>query len=181
MDKKITIGLIVLIATTILVSGCLTANATGTSNLDANTIQNKDYGEITTFQKIQENVCIEDGKPIVYLFSTTTCPHCVWIKDTYDSTMKEYMDQGLIIAKHWELDKMDDILTPGSDEISNAEIEIIQSLNPNGSVPMYLFGCKYFRIGNGHERQKTTAELQLEEKEFRAVIEQLLKDVENNK
>ena len=129
-------------------------------------------GSITTFQVADNKVCTEDGKPVIRLFSTTWCPHCKWIKDTYDSTVKEYVDQEKIVAYHWEFDTGDNTLTEQVEEaVPDAEQVIASQFNPEGYVPEYVFGCKYYRIGNGYESKQ---DLAAEEAEFRAVIETLI-------
>lgn len=120
-------------------------------------------------------ICVEDGKPVVYLFTTTWCPHCTWIKDTFDSTVLEYVDAGQIVAHHWEVDTGDDSLTEETEaEVPEEDLAVYKEFNPGGSIPTFVFGCKYYRIGNGYERQD---DLEAEEAEFREVIEKLLEEV----
>ncbi len=128
---------------------------------------------VTTFsQKAGAEICKEDGKPVVYLFSTTWCPHCTWIKDTFDKVAKEYVNKGLIVARHWEIDTNDDTLTPAVETTVPADqMAVYSEFNPQGSIPTFVFGCKYFRIGNGFESQQDLAS---EEKEFRALFDNLI-------
>ncbi len=128
--------------------------------------------EITTFIDSGEAVCTVDGKPVVYLFSTTWCGHCGWVKETFDSTVKEYVDSGEIVAYHYQIDTGDDTLTEEVETaVPNADMAIYSKFNPGGSIPTFVFGCKYYRIGNGHESQ---GDLEGEAAEFRAVIDDLL-------
>ncbi|MBU4332538.1 thioredoxin family protein [Patescibacteria group bacterium] len=128
---------------------------------------------IDTFMDSGEPACKESGKPVIRLFSTTSCPHCTWIKETFDELMREYMTRGKIIAYHWELDMNDNTLTQTPEtSVPTAELAIYRKFNPEGYVPTFVFGCKYWRIGNGYESQQ---DLVAEEAEFRAVIEELLK------
>jgi thiol-disulfide isomerase/thioredoxin len=128
--------------------------------------------EGTTFADTGDEICIEDGKPIIRLYSTTWCPHCTWIADTFDQTVKEYVDKGLIVAYHWEFDTKDNTLTPEVEgDIPLAEMDTFQRYNPDGSIPTFLFGCKYLRIGNGYERQN---DLAAEKAEFVKLIEELI-------
>ncbi len=130
--------------------------------------------EITTFTDAGTAIELKDGKPVIRMFSTTWCPHCKWITDTYESVVKEYADRGLIVAHHWELDINDDTLTPDVEgSVPQEEMEIYRTFNPRGGVPTFIFGGKYVRIGNGHER---TGDLKAEEAEFRAVIDKLIAD-----
>jgi thiol-disulfide isomerase/thioredoxin len=128
--------------------------------------------EIRTFTDSGEDICTEDGKPVINLFSTTWCPHCKWVADTYDNLVKEYVDAGKIVAHHYEIDIGDDILTEEIESSVPAEDDAMyRKFNPRGSIPTFVFGCKYYRIGNGYESQN---DLAAEEAEFRAVIEDLL-------
>jgi len=125
--------------------------------------------DISTFiELIDADICKEGGKPVVYLFTTTWCPHCTWIKDTYDATMKDLEAQGKVKAYHWELDTNDDSLTSEVEtEVPSEHLAVYQMFNPDGSIPTFVFGCKYFRIGNGHEAQQ---DLTAEAKEFEALV-----------
>jgi hypothetical protein len=46
-------------------------------------------------------------------------------------------------------------------------------INPNGTIPTFIFGCKYYRIGAGYEAQK---DLEAEKREFRQIIDKLIVD-----
>lgn len=128
--------------------------------------------EITTFQDSGNNIELIDGKPVIRMFSTTWCPHCQWVKPAYEKVAQEYMDAGKIVAYHWELDISDDTLTPEAEgAVPSSETAVYKTFNPRGSIPTFVFGGKYWRIGNGHER---AGDLEAEEAEFRAVIEELI-------
>lgn len=129
---------------------------------------------LTTFYELPDaQICQEDGKPVVFLFSTTWCPHCQWVKDTFDNLVKEYVAAGKIKAYHWELDTNDNTLTDAKEtQIPAEHSAIYQQFNPQGSIPTFVMGCKYFRTGNGHERAN---DLVAEKAELQAAIEALLK------
>ncbi|MFA6533803.1 MAG: thioredoxin family protein [Patescibacteria group bacterium] len=129
---------------------------------------------ISTFSvKAGAEVCKQDGKPVIYLFSTTWCPHCQWIKETFDTLVKKYVAEGKIVAYHWELDTGDDTLTSAVETAVPAEMEAVyKEFNPKGSIPTYVLGCKYFRVGNGYESQQ---DLKAEAAEIEAAIADLLK------
>lgn len=132
---------------------------------------------IGTFQSLllDDGICTEDGKPIIRMYTTTWCPHCTWIKDTFDSTIQEYVDAGKVVAHHWELDTNDDTLTSEvEDEIPDSEIDVYETFNPRGTIPTYVFGCKYYRVGNGYERQD---DLGAEAEEFKEVMDALIEEV----
>ena len=98
------IGLLIVI---FLVSGC------GGGTITSGSVIDSDYSSssIKTFSKVDNDICEEGGKPIIRLFSTTRCPHCVWIKDTFDKVALEYVKEDKIVAYHWELDVRDNTLT----------------------------------------------------------------------
>lgn len=130
--------------------------------------------EGSTFRATSEPVCKEDGKPIIRLYSTTWCPHCKWIKDTYGSVVEEYAGQGKIKAYHWQLDTNDDELTPDEEgSIPDSELSMFNKYSPNRGVPLFVFGCKYIRMGNGYE---TEDDLSAEENEFRQIIDSLINE-----
>ncbi len=125
-----------------------------------------------TFTQTNDEICEEDGKPIIRLYSTTTCPHCNWIKEGFDSVVKEYMDKGLIKAYHWQLDSGDDILTTEVEtKIPKTELGVFKKCNPSYTVPTFVFGCKYYRIGNAYEASN---DLESEKKNFKKIINELV-------
>src|SRR3989344_2332050 len=69
-------------------------------------------GEIKTFSVREDaTVCVQDSKPIIRLYSTTWCPHCQWIKSTFNKVVQEYVVADKIVARHWVLDINDDDFT----------------------------------------------------------------------
>lgn len=132
---------------------------------------------VGSFLDTNKPICKKDGKPIVRLFSTTWCPHCNWISDTFDKVAKEYVQKKKIVAYHWQLDQgqEDDTLTSAKEgSVSTEEMAIFQEFNPYGSIPTFVFGCRYYRIGNAYESEGDVGKPK-EEKEFRDLIEKLLK------
>lgn len=136
-----------------------------------------------TFQSISENsICKLEGKPIIRMYSTSICPHCIWVKPAFDSVIKKYVDQNKIIAYHWEWIINNEGTLVGVDDKLTNEIEtsmpageeaIFNEFSPNTNVPAFVFGCKYYRIGNQFETQK---DLNAEKAEFERIIEELLKE-----
>ncbi|MCJ7572227.1 MAG: thioredoxin family protein, partial [Candidatus Thermoplasmatota archaeon] len=130
-------------------------------------------GKEGTFNYNQEEIQYENGKPVIRLFSTSSCPHCEWIKETFDRVVKEYVQNDQIVAYHWNLNTGDNTLTTEVEtEVSSFELAVFRTYNPGGSVPTFVFGNKYWRIGNGYEREN---DLISEESEFRNIIENLIK------
>ncbi|HJW97430.1 MAG TPA: thioredoxin family protein [archaeon] len=173
MNKLLAIAVIVLAAIVTVWIGAYTGVLFGKPPIIPGNNTNPD---IKTFQVVNGSVETVDGKPVIRLFSTTWCPHCQWIASTYDRVAKEYADAGKIVAYHWELDTNDDTLTPEVEgSVPASEQAVFQKFNPNQSIPTFVFGGKYWRIGNGYEREDS---LDLEEQEFRAVIEELIKEAQ---
>lgn len=128
-------------------------------------------GVLGTFGEVSGDVFKEDGKPVIMLFSTTWCPHCTWVKDTFDKVASEYIAQGKINAYHWQIDTGDNTLTTEVEtKVPDEYMQIYQTFNPGGSIPTFVFGGKYFRIGTGYEREN---DLVKEEAEFRQIIDKL--------
>lgn len=155
----------------VLLSGCLDGG-TGLVSLDTSISSNVGPTQIQTFSETNNEICKEDGKPIIRLFSTTWCPHCKWVSNAFESTVQEYVNEGKIVAYHWEVDIGDNTLTTGRElSVPASETAIFKQFNSRESIPTFVFGCKYYRIGNGFESQNN---LDAEIGEFKAVIEALL-------
>jgi thiol-disulfide isomerase/thioredoxin len=130
-----------------------------------------------TFKETGDELCLEDGKPIIRLFSTTWCPHCKWVKETFDSTVKEYIERGEIIGYHWEVDTGDNTLTENiENNVYLEELALFEKYNSRKTIPTFVMGCKYSRIGNGYELK---GDLLAEEQEFREIIEELISESKN--
>jgi thiol-disulfide isomerase/thioredoxin len=127
---------------------------------------------VGTFYEVNHTPCKDGKKPIVYMFSTSWCPHCQWSRPAFEAAVKDYVAKGKIVAYNWELDTNDNTLTTQKEkEVPIRDMQIYEEFNPDGSIPTFVFGCKYFRIGTGHEREN---DLAAEEKEFKDLIEKLL-------
>lgn len=125
-------------------------------------------GTVATFDEYDTDVCKEGDKPQVFLFSTTRCPYCENIKDTFDNWAKNNSDK--VSAYHWQVDTGDNELTEEVEtEVPQEFLDIYNESNPNGSVPTFVFGCKYVRVGNRHE------DLSQETSDFNEVMKELLK------
>ncbi|MBN1373737.1 thioredoxin family protein [Candidatus Dojkabacteria bacterium] len=105
-------------------------------------------------------VCYEDGKPVVLLFSTSSCPHCTWIKETFDNWARDNSNKYAVHHYEYSYDNQGNATV--IDTISGQTVEIpseYETLYVNysgGYVPTFIFGCKYFRIGNGFEVADTS-------------------------
>lgn len=148
-------------------------NNTNNSSYVSQNIKTTNLSYWKSYTDNGKDLCFVDGKPVIRLFSTTWCPHCKWVKSTFDKVAKEYVDAGKIVAYHWELDTNDNTLTEAVEtSIPSDEKAYFSSNNPQGYVPFYVFGCKYTRIGNNYEN--TINGTVLEEQEFRELIENLV-------
>lgn len=169
MNKKILFFLFLIL----LLVGC-SSQKTPTGKVI--NIPNKQVKDIGSSFNIKEDakICTENGKPIIRLFSTTGCPHCTWIKDTYFKTVQEYVKEDKIVAHLWMLDTGNDFLTIGPElVVPQSERSVFEEFNPKGSIPTFVFGCKYHRVGNAFERQ---GDLEAEEKEFKYTIDKLIEE-----
>ena len=85
-----------------------------------------------SFLKRETDVIAEDGKPVVYLFTSSTCPHCEWEKPVLQEVVDKFGDA--VIYKQLE---------------DSAEEQEVYSEYGNGGVPLVILGGKYYREGAG--------------------------------
>lgn len=90
---------------------------------------------IGDFLITEDEVCQEDGKPIVYLFGSSSCPHCSWEHPIFEKVTAKFADQ---IALHDNMDTQDDI-------------DVFQKYSQinRGGIPFLVLGCRYVRVGSG--------------------------------
>jgi thiol-disulfide isomerase/thioredoxin len=128
----------------------------------------------TFLKKKSANLCLENGKPMIYLFSTSWCPHCQWIEKTFLKFGKEVNDSGKARVYLFDVESGDDLLTSEKETAMPKVAEAIyDEFSPDGGIPTFVFGCTYFRVGNGYETQDGGEVL--EEREFKAILDDLLK------
>lgn len=126
-----------------------------------------------TFRETGLDPCVDDqGRPVILLFSATSCPHCQWVGGVFDLIARQYADQGLVVVHHYDIETGDDVLTePVETRIPEEYLSIGRRGDPDGSLPYFNFGCRYDRIGTGYEEQN---DLAAEAEEMCRVIESLL-------
>jgi len=92
------------------------------------------------FVLTKDEVCQENGKPSIYYFGYSGCPHCTWNHPIMQAVAKKFPTQ---IVFHDDMDKLD--------KLSDADREILNKYQEihGGGVPFFVFGCKYVRIGSG--------------------------------
>lgn len=124
------------------------------------------------FEETGDSICTKENKPIIRLYTTTDCQSCKWVKETFDSFAEEYQEQDKIVAYHWELNTGDNTLTEETERgIPMSELDIFKKYNPKSTVPTFVFGCKYMRIGNAYEDQN---DLNTEKQEFEKITNMLI-------
>ncbi len=78
-----------------------------------------------------------EGRPDVYFFGTTWCPHCAWERPIFMNITSKF--SGFITAYVTEIDIEQPAL----------EMEIFKHYSPDGKIPVIVIGGKYFRVGSG--------------------------------
>jgi thiol-disulfide isomerase/thioredoxin len=102
------------------------------------------------FEKTTEtSVCTENGKPIIYFFGTSTCPHCIWEKPVIRAVAASFGTS--IVFK-------EEISTNGS---AFADASVFEKYSPTGGVPVLVLGCKYARVGSGESDGEATEKANL--------------------
>ncbi len=87
---------------------------------------------IGDFSVNEDEICREDGKPIVYFFGSSGCPHCTWEHPVIEKVAEKF---GEYILFHDNLN-------------SDADSDIFSKYS-TGGVPTLILGCKYSRVGSG--------------------------------
>ncbi|MFH1630764.1 MAG: thioredoxin family protein [Candidatus Aenigmatarchaeota archaeon] len=75
------------------------------------------------------------GKPAVYMFGATWCPHCNWEKPIFINVTNKF--DYIITTKIVNVTQQSD------------DIEIFKHYSPDGSIPLIIINGKYFRTGSG--------------------------------
>jgi len=104
-----------------------------------------------------DEVCREEGKPAVYFFGSSTCPHCVWEKPIAQKVFAEFED---LISYHENFDSDKD----SSIYLKYADVN-------SGYVPFMVLGCRYARVGGGESLGSNEEESKkLEEEALTAIL-----------
>ncbi|HLD86720.1 MAG TPA: SurA N-terminal domain-containing protein [Candidatus Nanoarchaeia archaeon] len=130
---------------------------------------------ISSFIESQAPLCAADNKPIIRMFTASSCDECKGPSKRLKSLLQSPELLSEVNGHIWEIDTGDDLLTPQKETgVPKSEIGQFFSISPNREVPAYSFGCKYTRVG---QLPDSAGNLNAEEKEFKEVILTLL--VEN--
>ncbi len=84
------------------------------------------------FMETEDELCLEDGKPIIYYFGVSECPFCVWQRPVIVEAMKQFEGYASF-RDHTDTENDREVFFRYSD----------------GSVPLIVAGCRYFRVGAG--------------------------------
>ncbi|MFA5084148.1 MAG: hypothetical protein WC475_02050 [Candidatus Paceibacterota bacterium] len=113
----------------------------GTAASETKTSANPPAGETVdgNFIKVADAEIIkENGKPVIYFFGSTSCPHCVWEHPIIQKVAAEFGDK--IIFR-------DNMITDSGD-IQDKDIFFKYS---KGGIPAIVLGGVYYREGSGEQ------------------------------
>lgn len=110
------------------------AAAATTGNNNGQNGTNFNVSTIGGFNVSDEEVCLEDGKPVIYFFGSESCPYCRWEHPLVQKIMKQF--EGLIVFY---------------DNYDNGKDMDIFSKYSQGGIPTLVLGCKYYRVGSGEK------------------------------
>jgi len=127
--------------------------------------ENIDKFILRSFEETGDNLCYE-GKPIIRLYTTSTCGICNRSSQVFENLIKEFVNYGSADVAHWSLDDGDNLLTSRKENgVPKKEVDLFKKYSPNNLVPVVVLGCKYKRIGKfGIEEQD----------EFKAILKILI-------
>lgn len=102
---------------------------------------------LKSFEATGDEICGET--PLFMLFTTTKCQLCNETAAIFEDAVKQYAEEGAIIAEHWILDTGDNALTAEKESgISKKELELFKKYSRDMSVPATIAACKYKRVGS---------------------------------
>lgn len=87
---------------------------------------------VGSFTPTTDAVLSENGKPIIYFFGSTTCPHCTWEKPVIQGVMAKFSG---VVSYHENIDSEKD--------------KDIFSKYSTGGIPTIVIAGKYYRVGSG--------------------------------
>ena len=105
--------------------------------------QPKAQGEYTIgdFSTTKDEICKENGEPIVYFFGSESCSHCKWEHPVVEKVAKNFEKY---ISFHNNMD-------------SDADQDVFLKYS-TGGIPTVVLACRYYRVGSGEgagEEQET--------------------------
>ena len=94
--------------------------------------ESKQETTIGDFTVSGDEICKEDGKPIIYFFGSERCGACKWEHPIIENVTAKFAEY---ISFHDNID-------------STADSEIFAKYS-TGYIPTLVLGCKYYRVGSG--------------------------------
>jgi len=96
-----------------------------------------------------------EGKPIVYFFGTTWCPHCKWERPIFVNATGKFGNWTGLQTDDLSNAKFESpymtVKTLEVDKQSSPDISIFNHYSPNGTIPLIVISGKYFRTGSGEK------------------------------
>lgn len=86
------------------------------------------------------------GKPLVYFFGATGCPHCKWERPIFLRAVEKFKDH--VEYKKVEIDEPH----------KTKDIAVFIHYSPEGKIPLIVFAGKYYRLGSGEFLSEETDE-----------------------
>jgi thiol-disulfide isomerase/thioredoxin len=125
---------------------------------------------IGRFDTVDAEICTENGKPIIIMVGSSTCPFCTWSDPNFAAIAAEY--EGKIAAYNWQVNTGDNLLTAEKEtQVPQDVLDLYKKVNPRGGVPTFVFGCRYYRIGQPY---RSSNDAEGDKAEMREVIDALI-------
>ena len=87
---------------------------------------------IGDFSVSKDEICKENGKPIIYFFGSQGCSHCSWEHPIIENVASNFKEN-IVFHNNMNLSEDMDIFSKYS----------------TGGIPTLVLGCKYYRVGSG--------------------------------
>jgi thiol-disulfide isomerase/thioredoxin len=100
---------------------------------------------IGNFLVTEDELCQEDGRPVVYFFGGSFCPHCQWEHPIVEGVAEKFENQ---ISFHNNMDNQE----------ADRDIWEKYSQINQGGVPFMVLGCRYARVGSGENAGEAVEE-----------------------
>jgi len=84
------------------------------------------------FSVSEDEVCLENEKPIVYFFGSQGCSYCQWEHPVFEAVIEKFSN---FISFHNNMD-------------SDEDMDVFAKYS-TGGIPTLVLGCKYYRVGAG--------------------------------
>lgn len=94
---------------------------------------------IGSFKETENEICQENGKPIVYFFGRASCPYCVWEHPIFEKATAKFAG---LISLHNNMD----------DQEADRDVWGEYSGVNKGAVPFMILGCRYTQLGSGDQK-----------------------------